>query len=64
MVVDVNNPANKLLEARYSAFGIPSVVNNTGSLSAIPFGFARISVPWQRGERRGSIDSRGRSFPV
>jgi RHS repeat-associated protein len=40
MVVDVDNPANKLLEARYSAFGIPSVVNGTGSLSAIPFGFA------------------------
>ncbi|HEY5955942.1 MAG TPA: tyrosine-type recombinase/integrase [Polyangiaceae bacterium] len=38
--VDVTNAANKLLEARYSAFVIPSLVNSTGSLSAIPFGFA------------------------
>jgi len=40
MVVDVTNSATKLLEARYSTFGIPSLVNNTGSLAAIPFGFA------------------------
>lgn len=40
VVVDVNNSVNKLLEASYSAFGIPTIVNNTGSLGAIPFGFA------------------------
>lgn len=30
----------QLLEARYSAFGVPSVVNGTGSLAALPFGLA------------------------
>lgn len=40
MVINVDSAkaSDRLLEARYSAFGIPTVVS--GSLSAIPFGFA------------------------
>ncbi|HMA95939.1 MAG TPA: RHS repeat-associated core domain-containing protein, partial [Polyangiaceae bacterium] len=39
MVVDANNPTTRLMETRYSAFGVPTLIN-TGTLSAIPFGFA------------------------